>query len=103
MPKNYDRMNKDQLIKEVKQEYENHMKMDRLADRRANEIDRLKIKLTTLRDDYETSELRLSRALGYIDRIKDEERIETTAPVNKVKTVSIEPRGPEIYTNRMPF
>lgn len=104
--KPYEKMTKPELIKEVKMEAENHMKMDRLADRKANKIDDLTRQLNEYKDCIWRLEQQLARALGYIDRVKDCETVKGFSP-RKPKETETRPYGPGIrdYDNNygIPF
>ena len=102
--KPYEKMTKAELIEEVKMEAENHIKMDRLADRNSIKVDKLTDKLKAKDACIRALEQKLARALGYIDRIKDCETVKSFKP-RKTKETVMRPNGPGVvnYNRGLPF
>lgn len=94
-PKPYDKMTKAELIEEVKMEAENHIKMDRLADRNSIKVDKLTDRLKAKDACIRELEQKLARALGYIDRIKDCETVKGFKPPDGEEIVTC-PFGPAV-------
>ena len=94
-PKPYEKMTKAELIEEVKMEAENHIKMDKLADRRSIKLDELTERFKAKDADIRELEQQLARALGYIDRIKDCETVTAFKPPKAVEAVT-RPLGPAV-------
>ena len=88
------------LEERLKKENKYHNRADYLADQRAIKIEELEKDLSkTIKNYY--------RCLGYIDRIKDQERVYSTvydqtgnAPP---KESPREPHGPQLTFNDLPF